>query len=312
MSSAPLTAGAAIAPGYEVIEHLSRGRRLDVYDAWSEERGCRTVVKTLRPERAGERSARELLAREGALLCRLSHPHLVRGYETLHAPAPMVVMETLGGQTLAHMIEEERRELSAQELAHLGLQLGSAVRYLHANGHLHLDLKPANIVADGGSAKLIDLSLARPPGPAPAGIGTWCYLAPEQARGGDLGPPADVWGIGVVLYEAATGSPAFDDLDEPENDEPSLSTEDETFATSATWESEDLSEGDYPQLREQAPPVSSIRELDPALAQLIDACLRPDPVDRPALEQLLVGLQPVAGLAPRERRWGRAPAPSVD
>jgi eukaryotic-like serine/threonine-protein kinase len=308
MSSAPLTAGAAIAPGYEVIEHLSRGRRLDVYDAWSEERGCRCVIKIPRPERADERSARELLAREGELLCRLSHPHMVRGYETLRRPVPMVVMETLGGQTLAHMIEEERRELSAQELAHLGLQLGSAVRYLHANGHLHLDLKPSNIVAEGGSAKLIDLSLARPPGPAPAGIGTWCYLAPEQARGGDLGPATDVWGIGIVLFEAATRSAAFDDPDPLGDDEPSATADEETGASSATWESDDLSEGDYPQLREQAPPVGSLRELDPALAQLIDTCLRPEPADRPALTELLAGLEPVAGLALSERRWARAAA----
>ena len=226
MNVEPLAGGTMIAPGYEVIEHLSRGRRLDVYDAWSEERGCRCVVKALRPERAHEPTARELLIREGRLLERLGHPHLVRGYETLLDPAPMIVLETLGGQTLAHMIEEERRELAPAELAHLGLQLGSAVRYLHRSGYLHLDLKPSNIVADGGRAKVIDLSLARPPGPAPAGIGTWCYLAPEQARGGELGPAADVWGIGAVLFEAATGTPAFDDPDELSDDEPSATGSD--------------------------------------------------------------------------------------
>jgi eukaryotic-like serine/threonine-protein kinase len=312
MSSSPLTAGVAIAPGYEVIEHLSRGRRLDVYDSWSEDRGCRCVVKALRPERAHEETARALLAREGALLEALSHPHFVRGYETRLEPSPMIVMETLGGQTLAHMIEEERRVLSSQELAHLGLQLGSAVRYLHRSGFLHLDLKPSNIVADGGSAKVIDLSLARPEGPAPAGIGTWCYLAPEQATGGDLGPAADVWGLGVVLFEAATGAPAFDDPDQPSDDEPSRTDDELATESRPTWESEDPSEGDYPQLREQAPPVRSLRDLDPALAHIIDACLRPAPADRPGLEELLAGLEPVAGLAPRERRWARATAPSVD
>jgi eukaryotic-like serine/threonine-protein kinase len=304
MSSRPLESGTAIAPGYEMIEHLSRGRRLDVYDAWSEDRGCRCVIKVLRPERAHERTARALLAREGALLETLSHPHLVRGYETRVEPAPMIVMETLGGQTLAHMIEEEKRELAPEELAHLGLQLGSAVRYLHQHGFLHLDLKPSNIVADGGSAKLIDLSLARPPGPAPAGIGTWCYLAPEQATGGDLGPAADVWGLGVVLFEAATGSVAFDDPDQSGDDEPSL-TDDEELAeeSSATWESDDRAEEDYPQLRQPAPPVGSLRELPPGLADLIDACLSHDPAERPALEGLLAGLEAIAGLPHRARRW---------
>ena len=310
MSGQPLQAGAAIAPGYEVIAHLSRGRRLDVYDVWSEERGTRCVIKTLRPERARERPARELLVREGELLCRLTHPHLVRGYETLLDPAPAVVMETLGGQTLAHMIEEEKRQLEAEEIAQLGLQLGSAVGYLHSNGFLHLDLKPSNIVADAGLAKLIDLSLARPPGPAPAGIGTWCYLAPEQATGGDLGPAADVWGLGVVLFEAVTRTPAFDDPDVLASDDPSVTDEAENGAgSSATWESEDLSEGDYPQLRGAAPSVGSLRELEPALARLIDACLGPDPADRPTLEGLLAGLEVAAGVPPTERHRAPAPAP---
>jgi eukaryotic-like serine/threonine-protein kinase len=305
VSSEPLASGTVIAPGYHVIEHLSRGRRLDVYDAWSEERGCRCVIKTLRPERAHEPTARELLIREGRLLERLGHPHLVRGYETLLDPAPMIVLETLGGQTLAHMIEEEERDLAPVELAHLGLHLGSAVRYLHRNGFLHLDLKPSNIVADGGRAKVIDLSLVRPPGPAPAGIGTWCYLAPEQARGSELGPAADVWGIGVVLFEAATGAPAFDDSHERSDDEPSVtaSDEEEPGEDRPTWGSDDRGHGDYPQLRETAVPAGSRRELPPSLGYLIDACLSPDPDDRPMLQELLARLEPLAELPARERRW---------
>jgi serine/threonine protein kinase len=314
MSAEPLASGVEIAPGYEVIEHLSRGRRLDVYDAWSEERGCRCVVKALRPERAGEETARALLVREGELLERLSHPHLVRGYETLLDPAPMIVLETLGGETLAHMIEEEERELAPAELAHLGLHLGSAIRYLHRSGFLHLDLKPSNVVADGGRAKVIDLSLARPPGPAPAGIGTWCYLAPEQARGGELGPAADVWGIGVVLFEAATATPAFDDPDELSDDEPSATEDDAgaSFEERRSWASDDRGHGDYPQLRETAAPVGSRRVLPFSLGYLIDACLSPDPDDRPLLQELLAGLEPLAELPAWERRWTNKLGPTTE
>ncbi|MGH2953867.1 MAG: serine/threonine-protein kinase [Solirubrobacterales bacterium] len=295
MSSEPLARGAEPAPGYEVIEHLSRGRRLDVYDAWSAERGCRCVIKALRPERAHEATARELLVREGRLLERLGHPHLVRAYETLLDPAPMIVLETLGGQTLAHMIEEEQRPLAPVELGHLGLHLGSAVGYLHRNGFLHLDLKPSNVVADGGRAKLIDLSLARPPGPAPAGIGTWCYLAPEQASGGELGPAADVWGIGVVLFEAATGQPAFDDPGHESDDLPSTDAD-----GSMTWASYD---GDYPQLERRAPRVANVAPAPPAIAELIDGCLEPAPEDRPPLDRLLGELETVAAPPEHERRW---------
>jgi len=299
----PLAPGAAIAPGYEVLGHISRGRRLDVYDAWSEERGSRCVVKALRPERAGEARARELLACEGDLLERLSHPHLVRGYETRLEPAPLIVIETLPGQTLSHLIEVEQAELSPTDLARLGVQLASVVRYLHRNGVLHLDLKPSNVVVESGRARLIDLSVARPPGPAPPGVGTWCYLSPEQARGGELDAAADVWGLGAILFEAATGEPAFEDLEvvEREPDEP-----DARAPETDTWISDDGDAGPYPQLSERAPAVADLRPLPPALGELIDACLDPDPDLRPSLESLLAGLEVAGEIPAAERRWGRS------
>jgi serine/threonine protein kinase len=128
---APLRAGAHIAPAYEVLEHLHRSNVLDVYDAWSAERDCRCILKALRPDRADDaRAARRLLS-EGRLLERLSHPNIVRGYETIRSPAPLIVMETLTGETLAHLVERRTRPLSARELAFLGLQLGAAIGYLH-------------------------------------------------------------------------------------------------------------------------------------------------------------------------------------
>ena len=299
----PLRPGVEIAPGYEILGHLSRGRRLDVYDAWSRARGCRCIVKAIRPERAGEERARDLLLREGRLLERLSHPHLVRGYETMLEPAPLIVMETLAGQTLAHMIEVDRSELSPEDVAQLGIQLGSAIRYLHNEGYLHLDLKPSNVVAEAGRARVIDLSLARPPGPAPPGVGTWCYLAPEQAAGGELGPAADVWGIGVVLYEAATGEHAFRDPDLLESE--TWSEPDEVEDEPASWVSDDGDGGPYPQLSERAQRVGDLRELPPGLAELIDSCLAPDPARRPAVEELLAGLERTGGIPVGERRWDR-------
>lgn len=192
-------------PGYPVTEHLSRTRRYDTYEVWSEERACSCVAKTLRPDRRDDRRAREALVAEGHRLVALAHPHIVRGYEVVTDPEPVVIMETLDGETVAHLVDRHPGGLPAEDVAWLGIHLASALRYLHGHGLLHLDVKGSNVVADGGRAKLIDLSLARPPGRYDAGIGTWCYLSPEQARGDRLGPPADVWGLGVVLYEAATG-----------------------------------------------------------------------------------------------------------
>jgi serine/threonine protein kinase len=258
--------GSEIAPGYEVLEHLHRSNVLDVYDCWSTDRACRCIVKALRPDKLGDATARRRLLAEARLLTGLCHPGIVRGYEALRRPEPLLVMETLTGETLAHLIDRRRRSLSARELAFLGLQLTSAVGYLHRQGHLHLDLKPSNIVAEAGRAKLIDLSIARRPGRVRAGLGTWCYMAPEQARGGRVGEAADVWGIGVVLWEAACGETPFGD-----------------------------ESVEYPQLIDRAPALRSRRRLPAALREAVDRCLEPESGARPSLAELRAALEPVAG-----------------
>lgn len=304
----PLAAGDGLAPGYEVIEHLRRGRALDVYDVWSEARGCRCVAKALRPDRAAQDGPRLRLLQEGRLLRALTHPHIVRGYETIDAPAPVVIMETLVGRTLGVLVEEA--ELAVEEVAFLGLHLASAVRYVHRHGYLHLDLKPSNVIAEAGRAKLIDLSVARAPGPAHAGIGTWYYMSPEQARGGELGPAADVWGLGAVLFEAVAGEPAFDD---PEASEGSSWAEalasDEPYLDSRS--SAELDEADYPQLAARARRVEELRPTAPAaLGDLVAECLDPAPDRRPSLAALLERLESLAGLPEVERRHTRARAPA--
>ncbi len=311
MSSNPLATGSEIAPGYEVIHHMRRGRALDVYDVWNSDLGARCIVKAVRPERRDDARTRRLLLEEGRRLETLRHPHIVRGYETLEEPDPLVVMETLTGATLGYLIETSTEQIEVESVAHLGLQLGSAMRYLHARDILHLDLKPANIVAEGTRAKVIDLSVARAPGDIPAGVGTWCYLAPEQASDGYVGPAADVWGIGVVLFEAATGQPAFEEPErvergddasqELEDDEPSWSDEDES-----SWSWIDTDGGPYPQLTERAARIDDVREVPSELADLVAACLEPEPGARPTVVELMARLEPVSGLPPEERRWGRA------
>ena len=268
----PLAPGVEIALGYVVIEHLHRARVFDVYDVWSEERSSRVVAKTLRPDYRGSRSSARALVREGRLLSELTHPHLVRAYDVLTSPRPVVIMETLAGETLAHLIEAGD-PLSPSELAYLGLQLSSAVGYLHRNNVLHLDLKPSNVVAEGGRAKIIDLGLARRPGRAPAGVGTWSYMAPEQVRGGELGAAADVWGIGVLLWEAATGRPAFGGAED---------------GIPASGELEELPAELHPQLRRAAEPVARYRALPGKLAVAIDRCLASAPDARPSLAELSV------------------------
>jgi serine/threonine protein kinase len=275
----PFGPGHRLTSGYEVIAHLARSNVLDVYDAWSHERACRCVVKLLRPDRRGDEHAARALQREGWLLQRLSHPHLVRGYETLGRPLPAVVMETLRGETVAHLVQRRaQRRLGAGEIGHLGVHLCAAITYLHGRGVLHLDLKPSNVIAEAGRAKIIDLSLARAPGAIRAGIGTWCYMAPEQARGGEVGPAADAWGIAGILYEAATGLAPFGD--------------------------EDDEDAEFPSLRRRAHPVGQARRLPAVLGSAIDACLRTAPGERLSVARLGAACEQAARLPPAERRFG--------
>ncbi|WP_327130774.1 serine/threonine protein kinase [Streptomyces sp. NBC_01343] len=272
----PLAPGTRPAPGYEVLAHLDRTGWLDLYDAWSEERDCRCVVKMLRPDRRGEARPAERLVREGRWLRHFTHPHLVRAYETFESPEPLVVLETLTGETLSHLIDRLPRRAAAQDVAVLGVQLCSALHYLHGQGLLHLDLKPANVVVERGHAKVLDLSTAHAPGIAPAGVGTFGYMSPEQARGGVLSAAADVWGIGVTLYELATGEVPFDIGDTVDG-----TLDGTTDVGPADW---------YPQLDEPAAPVRAHRRLPAALAAAVDGCLRPDPAERPTVPELSAAL----------------------
>jgi serine/threonine protein kinase len=204
-------------------------------------------------------------------------------------------METLSGETLAHLIERGERRLAPVEIAHLGLQLCSAIQYLHGHGWLHLDLKPSNIVAEAGRAKIIDLSVARRPGRARDGIGTWCYMAPEQVTGGDLGPAADVWGIGTVLWEAATGQPAFGGDVDPEVEDEGHPSSSESYLPAEL----------HPQLQRAAEPVRRHRRLPATLARAVDATLSPEPSRRPSVSELAARLTQVPGIvSPRSRRPG--------
>jgi eukaryotic-like serine/threonine-protein kinase len=274
------------AAGYELLDHLHRSNGFDVYDAWSVERRSRVVIKTPRPDRIDDHLLLRRLEREGRLLYGLTHPHILRAYEVLPAPVPAIVTETLRGETLSHLVRESHG-LSAAETAVLGLQLCSAVGYLHGQGYLHLDLKPSNIVIDAGRVILIDLSIARKPGPATPGLGTWSYLAPEQAVGRRLGPEADVWGIGAVLFAALAARPPFDDS--PADESADTTDDDEPDA--------------YPQLTDRAPLVGTLRDLPKSLSEVVDACLEPDPWRRPSVGELAAALETVPGAgSPRSVR----------
>ena len=202
--------GPELAPGLGVLAHRRRGKDLDTYDCWSRTRNRCCLVKALRRDRRGSPVRRQLV-REARLLMSLAHPNLVRAYELLQAgPAepPLLLLETIPGPTLDQRLRGAA-QLPLRDLVLVGRQLCSVVNYLHDHGYLHLGISPQHIVVDGDRAWLVDLSSARQPGRIIQGWGPAAQISPEQARGGRPTKAADVCGVGLLLYQAATGHHPF-------------------------------------------------------------------------------------------------------
>jgi eukaryotic-like serine/threonine-protein kinase len=278
-------------PGYRMVRLLSRNLDYDVRLVHSLERDCLCVAKSVRAFRLDEPAVGVRLLAEGELLLRLGHPHLVRAYDVMCTPRPTVVLEVLPGHTLSRLIHDRDVGLGSLDLARLGSQLCSAVGYLHRSGYLHLDLKPSNLVVAGGLLKVLDLGLARVPGPSPAGHGTPEYLAPEQARGDDVSAATDVWGVGGVLYRAATRRRPFPEAERSQT---------------------------FPQLHRRVEPIG--RRLPRRLTDLVTACLDPVPAARPGVDEVAAGLReflPASaygagpGAERRERERERPEQPAV-
>ena len=277
----PLPAGESLAPGYTILAHLHQSNNYDVYVVHSEERACRCIAKTQRRDLLDKKDARRALLREGDLLKDLTHPHVARLYDAIGEPHAVLIMEMLTGETLAHLVDTSPRRLALREVAHLGLHLCSALHYLHGQGILHLDLKPSNIVSERGLAKILDLSIAQPPGSCRRGAGTVQYMAPEQVTGDSVSPASDVWGVGAVLFEAATAEPPFNAED--------LETYPGETSSGETWT--DAETEDYEQVSGRADRVRTHRRVPPTFDDLIAACLDPDPNGRPTVAQLAGALR---------------------
>jgi serine/threonine protein kinase len=160
---------------------------------------------------ADQDRARAALTREARHLQRLRHPAFPRLFTaSVETPTPHLVLELIEGRPLSTVIE--RSPLSVGDTVRLGLQLASALRYLHGTGLAHLDVKPDNIMMRDGRALLIDFGAAQDIGDtAPAGPrGTDGYMSPEQRAGAPIRESMDIWSLGAVLYEALTGRRAAD------------------------------------------------------------------------------------------------------
>lgn len=204
-----LKAGDELVPGRTIQELLGGGERYQAFLTWNDELLAPTVVKILRPDQVDDPGARRTIKREGDLLRHIDHPYFLRLLaEDTDGPKPFIELEFLDGPRLSTLLHRHGI-LTEEQLYPLGRQLAAAVHHLHRHGLLHLDVKPRNIIM-GPVPRLIDMSIARRIDEVPSirnPLGTDAYMAPEQCDRSNLaaiGPAADVWGIGVTIYQAAS------------------------------------------------------------------------------------------------------------
>ncbi len=203
--------GAVLADRWELLERLATGGMGEVFRALDRDAGEQVAVKVLRPEVA---EGAQRFADEVATLRALDHPNIVRLLDAgEHDGVPFLVMELVPGKPLDRTLEQ--RTLDAEEMRRVGIEIASALEYIHDHDIVNRDINPGNILFDEHDvAKLADFGIAMLVGATRitetnVTIGSAAYLAPEQITDEPIGPPADVYALGLVLLEAYTGEPAF-------------------------------------------------------------------------------------------------------
>jgi serine/threonine-protein kinase len=204
-------------PGYEVLGEIGRGGMGVVYRARQTGLNRTVALKVILSGAHAGVEERNRFRREAEAVARLQHPHVVQVFEVgEHGGLPFLALEDVAGGSLAQKLQGG--PLPEPEAARLTETLARAVQAAHDKGVIHRDLKPANVLlTPDGQPKVADFGLARRldgdsvrtrTGQV---LGTPSYVAPEQAAGAarEVGPPADVYALGAVLYEMLTGRPPF-------------------------------------------------------------------------------------------------------
>jgi serine/threonine protein kinase/Tol biopolymer transport system component len=288
---------------YDIVSPLGAGGMGVVYRARDTRLGRDVAIKVLPPDVADDPDRLARFQREARATAALSHPNVLAVFDVgKQDGTTFMVTELVRGQTLRELSREQR--LPAARVVELGAQIARGLAAAHAAGIIHRDLKPENVlVTDSGQAKILDFGLAKSttaptdqatttqhttPGVV---LGTAGYMAPEQVRGQDVDTRADVFALGIVLYELASGRPAFRGAT--------------TFETLSAI------------LKDTPAPLESTAErpISPSFVRIVDRCLEKRPEARFqsasdlafALESLTSGVgsvpsSPMATVVPRPRR----------
>ncbi len=274
-----LTSGTKLGP-YEILSPAGAGGMGEVYRARDTRLDRTVAVKVLSTRLADRPDLQKRLEREARTISKLTHPHICALYDVgQQEGVDFLVMEYLEGETLSHRLQ--RGPLPVEQTLKYGIQIAAALETAHRQGIIHRDLKPGNVMLTKGGAKLMDFGLAKlVEQPAPVAValsemadaptlpseekalteegmivGTFHYMAPEQLEGKEADARTDLFALGIVLYEMATGRSPF------------------TGKTKASVIAAILSS--------EPPPVSSLQPLTPpAFDRVVKTCLAKDPDER--------------------------------
>ena len=270
----PLSAGFRLGP-YEILAPLGAGGMGEVYRARDTRLERTVAIKVLPQHLSSSPEKRQRFGREAKTISQLSHPHICALHDVgREGNVDFLVMEYLEGETLSDRLA--KGPLPLEQTLRYGIEIADALDKAHRQGIVHRDLKPGNVMLTKSGVKLLDFGLAKAIAPITklsgltalptmAGspnltqegtiLGTFQYMAPEQLEGKEADARTDIFALGAVLYEMATGKKAF------------------SGATQASLISAIL--------RDDPQPVSQVQPMSPpALDRVVKGCLAKDPEDR--------------------------------
>ncbi len=263
---------------YTLLDELGRGGMAVVWRARDEVLGRSVAVKVLAGPYAADPQSRQRIRDEARAAATLSHPNIAQVYDFGESdidrhPVPYVVMELVDGSTLQQQMKAG--PIPPGQVFRICGQVAAALAAAHADGLVHRDIKPGNVMVTRTGAKVVDFGLAAAAGPADPDdevFGTPAYLAPERLTGGPVEPASDVYALGVLMYRLLTGE--------------------------SPWTVDSTTQMLRAHVYVEPTPLPPLDDVPPEVTDLVNQCLRKEPAERPSAAQVATTLTRAAVLMP--------------